>query len=105
MANVFEPAGAKNSLDVFPAHVAEAAAEIISELDHVAGENRRNSIFRLRVSFDESAEPFARVTGEVGFSDFAVINNVETAVELFLHDIGNRASHPLGEGNFIDLLA
>src|SRR5438128_4803036 len=105
MANVFERAVTKNSFDVFPAHVAEAAAEIIAELDHIAGENRRNSIFCLRFSFDKSAEPLARVTGEVGFSDFAVINNVETAVELFLHDVGNRASHPRGEGNFIDLLA
>ena len=66
-----------------------AAVEILGELQHVAAENRSRLEIGTRRALDESAESFLRITGEIRFSQFAVVDDVDAALDLFLHDFGH----------------
>ena len=47
--------------------------------------------------FDKTAETLASVAREIRFTELAVIDDVDAALDLFLHDFGNRLLGALGE--------
>src|SRR5687768_18394166 len=97
VADIFERPVTEDSLDVFAANAAHAPAKIIAELDHVPSEDRRDVIFRFRFTFDEAAQALPGVARKVGLADFAIVDDIEAASQLFLNHFGNRLAHPLSE--------
>ena len=82
-----------------------AAVEIFGELQHVASENRRRLEIGTRRALDESAQSFLRITGEIRFSQFAVVDDVDAALDLFLHDFGDGFAGAPSESTVVERLA
>jgi hypothetical protein len=51
--------------------------------------------------FDEAAEPLPCVAGEIRFTELAVVDDVDTAIDLFLHGSRHGAANPLGIGRLV----
>src|SRR3954453_5274287 len=101
MADIFKRTTAENAFGVFSAYGAEAPVEVAAELGHVACKDGRDAIFRTRIAFDKSTQPVAGVAGKIGFPHLAVVNDIESALDLFPDDFGNRATHAVGKCGFI----
>jgi len=79
--------------------------KIITELGEISGVNRRCTILGADFALDETAEAFARIAREIGFTNLTIVDDVDAAVELFLDDFDDSAAYPLGENSFVDGLA
>ena len=101
LADILERPVAENSLDVVAAIVACSLVEVVAKLHHVAGENRRGPILRFHFPFDEAGEPFPRIAGKIRLADFAVVDDIEAAVELLFDDLRDHLVHPFGESSLI----
>src|ERR1700730_16823493 len=82
-----------------------ARIEIITKLREIAAVNRRRTVLGADFAFDETAQAFARIAREIGFTDLAVVDDIEAAVKLLLDDFGDSAAYPLSESSFVDGLA
>ena len=102
LADILERPVAENPLDIVAAVVARPFVEVIAKLHHVAGENRRGSILWFHFPFDEAGETFPCIAGKIGLADFAVVDDIEAAVQLLLNHLGDHLSHPFGESLWID---
>ena len=104
LADILERPVAENPLDVVAAIVACPLVEVIAKLHHVAGENRRGAILRFHFPFDEAGETFPRIAGKIGLADFAVVDDIEAAVQLLFNHLGDHLSQPFGESSLIHRL-
>src|SRR4029077_1539811 len=91
LADVFERLGTVEDPGMVPDGSTSAPVEVFGELNHVATEDRGGPEVRTRRSLDKAAQPFACVTGEIRFSQFAVVDDVDAALDLFLYDFRNGA--------------
>src|SRR5262245_10460428 len=97
VADVLDRTVAENPFSVFAAHRSQPFAKIVAEIRHVARENRRGPLFRPGFTLDEAAQALARVAGKVGFTNFAVVDDVESAIDLLADYISERAPNPRSE--------
>ena len=80
---------------------APASIEVLGKLNRVPTEDRGRLVIGTGRFFDEAAEPLPCVAGEIRFAEFAVIDDVDTAIDLFLHGSRHRAANPLGIGRLV----
>ena len=76
---------------------APAAVEVIFELDQIAAEDRRRLEVGACRPLDEAAESFFGVAGEIRLAQLAVVHDVHSAVDLFLHNFRHRLARATGE--------
>ena len=101
MADILERLNAGEDPCMVADGSAPASVEVLGKLNRVPTEDRGRLVIGTGRFLDEAAEPLPCVAGEIRFAEFAVIDDVDTAIDLFLHGSRHRAANPLGIGRLV----
>src|SRR5262245_55936367 len=72
--------------------------KVIGKFHQVSAEYGSRSEIRAGRLLDKATEPLARIAREIGFAQFAVVDDINPAINLLAHAFGHGAAHPLAIG-------
>src|SRR5262249_20545978 len=75
--------------------------EVLGKLNRVSTEDRGRFMIGTDRLFDKAAESLSCVAGKIRFAEFAVVDDVDTAIALFLHGSCHGATNSLGISHLI----